>query len=118
MMRMIILKRLMEIKKNLEELMPQLDPNSKVYKDAKASLERINKSLASVKPEELPKDVRIDTSRLKMKGDKLFGKVLMTDNTKVYYLTVDDSEIKDMKVFEGGIKKMEYLESTVFKNNG
>ncbi len=117
MMRMIILKRLSEIKQNLDELLPQLDPASKVYKDAKESLERINKTLATIKPTELPKDVRINTSQLKFKGSKLCGKVLMTDNSKVYYLTVDGSEIKDMKVFEGGVKKMEYLEATVFKNN-
>lgn len=116
MMRMIILKRLSEIKSNLEELLPQLDPDSKVYKDAKASLERINTTLANIKVTELPREVRIDTSQLKMKGNKLSGKVLMSDNSKVYYLTVDNNEIKDMKVFDGGIKKMEYLEATVFKN--
>ncbi|MCX8200383.1 MAG: hypothetical protein N3G76_02850 [Candidatus Micrarchaeota archaeon] len=116
MMRLIILKRLSEIKSNLEELLPQLDPGSKVYKDAKASLERINATLANAKIHELPREVRIDTSQLKMKGSKLSGKVLMSDNTKVYYLTVDNNEIKDMKVFDGGIKKMEYLEATVFKN--
>jgi|GEM_PF-3159728 len=118
MMRMIILKRLSEIKKNLEELLPQFDPDSKIYKDAKTSLDRINAALADVKPEDLPKNVKIDTSQLKFKGNKLSGKVLMSDNNKVYLVTVDDSEIKDMKVFDGGIKKMEYLEGTVFKNNG
>ena len=117
MMKMIILKRLSEIKSNLEELLPQLDPDSKVYKDAKMSLDRIKTTLASTKPAELPKDVKIDTSQLKFRGSKLSGKVLMSDNTKVYYLTVDNNEIKDMKVFEGGIMKMEYLEATVFKNN-
>ena len=39
----------------------------------------------------------------------------MTDNEKVYYLTVDSNEVKDMKVFNGGIKKMKLLESTIFK---
>lgn len=115
-MRLIILKRLSEIKSNLEELLPQLDPSSKVYKDAKASLDNIKATLANVKMAELPREVRIDTSQLKMRGNKLYGKVLMSDNSKVYYLTVDNNEIKDMKVFDGGIKKMEYLEATVFKN--
>ena len=117
MMRLIVLKRLREIKSNLEELMPQLDPNGKVYKDAKASLERINKTLDGVDVSKLPKDVRVDTSKLKLKGTKLQGSVLMTDNSKVYFVTVENSEITDMKVYEGGAKKMEYLEATVFKNN-
>ena len=117
MMRLIILKRLQEIKDNLEELLPQLDPASKVYKDAKASLRRINRTLATMNPSNLPKDVRVDTSKLRFKGDKLYGKVLMTDNKKVYLITVNNNEIKDMKVFKGGARKMEYLEATVFKNN-
>lgn len=117
MMKMIILKRLMEIKENLEELIPQLDPNSRVYKDAKDSLRRINKSLSSIHMSDLPKNIKIDTSKLRFKGDKLYGKVLMTDNRNVYFITVNNNEIKDMKVFKGGIKKMEYLEATAFKNN-
>ncbi len=115
-MKMIILKRLLEIKENLEVLIPQLDPEGKVYKEAKASLERINKTLENVKPEELPKDIKIDTSKLDLKGNRLNGKVLMTDNRKVYFITVENNEIRDMKVFDGGIQKMDYLESTVFKN--
>ena len=117
MMKMIILKRLIEIKENLEALLPQLDPSSKVYKDAKDSLRRINRTLASIDPSELPRNVKIDTSKLTLRGNRLSGKVLMTDNRKVYFITVENNRIKDMKVFNGGIRKMEYLEATVYKNN-
>lgn len=115
MMRMIILKRLMEIKENLEELLPELDPESKVYKEAKESIKRIEQTISKNKVKELPDDVYINTSQLQFNGPHLNGKVLMTDNKKVYYLTVDKSEVKDMKVFNGGIKKMQLLESTIFK---
>jgi len=115
MMRMIILKRLIEIKENLEELLPELDPESKIYKEAVESIKRIEQTLSKNKIKELPEDVYINTSQLKFDGPKLSGKVLMTDNDKVYYLTVDKNEVKDMKVFNGGIKKMLLLENTIFK---
>jgi hypothetical protein len=115
MMRMIILKRLIEIKENLEELLPELDPDSKIYKEAKESIKRIETTISKSKVQELPDDVYINTSQLEFNGPNLSGKVLMTDNDKVYYLTVDKNEVKDMKVFNGGIKKMKLLESTIFK---
>jgi len=115
MMRMIILKRLIEIKENLEELLPELDPDSKIYKEAKESIKRIETTVSNSKVEELPDNVYINTSQLEFNGPNLSGKVLMTDNDKVYYLTVDKNEVKDMKVFNGGIKKMKLLESTIFK---
>jgi hypothetical protein len=115
MMRMIILKRLMQIKENLEELLPELDSESKIYKEAVESIKRIENTLSKSKIEDLPEDVHINTTQLKFDGPHLSGKVLMTDNEKVYYLTVVKNEVKDMKVFNGGIKKMQLLESTIFK---
>ncbi len=115
MMRMIILKRLMQIKENLEELLPELDSDSKIYREAIESIKRIDNTLSNSKIEELPDNVYINTTQLKFDGPQLSGRVLMTDNEKVYYLTVNKNEVKDMKVFNGGIKKMKLLESTIFK---
>lgn len=115
MMRTILLKRLIEIKENLEELLPELDPESKIYAEAKESIKRINTTLSKNKIDKLPENVSINTSQLKFDGPKLSGKILMSDNDKVYYLTVEKNEVKDMKVFNGGLKKMKLLENTFFK---
>ncbi len=114
MMKLIILRRLLEIKDSLEQLIPQLDPETKVYKDAVSTLKRINRALSKIDISKLPKDVRVNTSKLKFRNGKLYGPVLMADARKVYYVIVEGSKIKDMKVYEGGISKMEYLENRLF----
>ncbi len=112
-MKLIIVRRLLEIKDNLENLLPQLDPESKVYKDAVSTLRRINRAISKVDISKLPKDVRVNTSKLRFRNGKLYGPVLMADSKKAYYIIVEASKIKDMKVFDGGIHKMEYLESSL-----
>ncbi|MEM3030447.1 MAG: hypothetical protein QXH27_01815 [Candidatus Micrarchaeia archaeon] len=109
-MREIVLKRLFEIRESLLEIKPKLTPGSEIYKQVEQSLAEIDRVLKGQDLSKLPREVRIDTSGLRMEGSKLTGRVLMTDNKDVYDIYLENNRIVKCEAASGGFKKMEFLQ--------
>jgi len=109
-MREIVLKRLWEIRESLLEIKPKLTPGSEIYKQVETSLAEIDRVLSGQDLAKLPREVRIDTSNLRMEGNKLTGRVLMTDNKDVYDIYLKDNKVLKCEASSGGFKKMEFLQ--------
>lgn len=108
-MREIVLKRLMEIKQSLLEIKPKLSPGTEVYKQVDASLLEIDRALKGQDLKNLPKEVKVDTSGLTLDGERLSGRVLLSDNNNVYDVSLQSDKVLNCTASSGGFKKLELL---------
>ncbi len=107
--REIVLKRLVEIREALLEVKPKLTPGSQICRQVEESLHEIDVALKGQDLSRLPKDVRVDTSQLKVEGSRLSGRVLMTDNSKVYDVSLERDKVVNCNSSSGGASQLEWM---------
>ena len=105
--RVILESRLLEIYESLLDLRDRVDKNSDAYKEATKSMEEIAKSVDVKKIRQ--REVRVDSNALKFEKGRLSGKVILSDNEKVYELDINDNEIRDCRMKDGGFKQLEWI---------
>ncbi|MFH1448601.1 MAG: hypothetical protein ABIG39_07095 [Candidatus Micrarchaeota archaeon] len=114
--RKILESRLLEIYESLMDLRERVNKESKAYKEATTTMVEINKviDVKSIRQ----KEVRVDSNALKFDGGKLDGKVILSDNEDVYELQIQDNEIKQCEVKEGGFEKLEWIVTQLESSRG
>ncbi len=105
--RMILESRMLEIYESLLDLRERVDKNSQAYKEATRTMDDISKTVDVKRIRQ--REVRIDSNSLKFEGGKLSGKIILSDNEKVYELDIKDNDIKDCKMKDGGFKQLEWI---------
>ena len=114
--RMILESRLLEIYESLLDLRDRVDKNSDSYKEATKSMEDIAKTVDVKKIRH--REVRVDSNALKFEKGRLSGKVILSDNEKVYELEINDNEIKDCRMKDGGFKQLEWIVTQLETSRG
>ncbi|MFH0818282.1 MAG: hypothetical protein V1909_06655 [Candidatus Micrarchaeota archaeon] len=114
--RTILESRLLEIYESLIDLRGRVDKNSDAYKEATKSMEEIAKAVDVKKIRQ--KEVRVDSNALKFDQGKLNGKVILSDNEKVYELEIKDNDIRDCKMKEGGFQQLEWIVTQLETSKG
>jgi hypothetical protein len=105
--RSILEGRLLEIYESLLDLRERVDKNSEAYKEATRTMEDISRSIEVKKLRQ--KEVRVDSNALRFDRGKLNGKIILSDNEKVYELDIKDNDIRDCRMKEGGFKQLEWI---------
>jgi hypothetical protein len=105
--RMILESRMLEIYESLLDIRERVDKNSQAYKDATKTMDDISKTVDVKKIRQ--REVRIDSNSLKFEEGKLSGKIILSDNEKVYELDIKDNDIKNCRMKEGGFKQLEWI---------
>ncbi len=114
--RMILESRLLEIYESLLDLRDRVDKNSDAYKEATKSMDEIAKAVDVKKIRQ--REVRVDSNALKFEKGRLSGKVILSDNEKVYELEISDNDIKDCKMKDGGFKQLEWIVTQLETSKG
>ena len=70
-------------------------------------MEEINRAVDVKKIRQ--REVRIDSNSLKFEEGKLSGKIILSDNEKVYELDIQDNSIKNCRMKDGGFKQLEWI---------
>ncbi len=105
--RSILESRLLEIYESLIDLRERVDKNSDAYKEATKTMDEISNVVDVRKIRQ--NEVRVDSNALKFDKGKLNGKVILSDNERVYELDIKDSNIEECNVKEGGFEKLEWI---------
>ncbi len=105
--REIVESRLLEIYESLMDLRERVDKKSEAYKEATRSMDEIAKTVDIKRIRQ--REVRVDSNALKFDAGKLTGKLILSDNERVYELEITENDIKDCKVKEGGFKQLEWI---------
>jgi hypothetical protein len=114
--RSILESRLLEIYESLLDLRERIDKNSPAYKEATKTMDEISKA---VDLKELrQKEIRVDSNALKFEAGKLNGKVILSDNEKVYELEIKDNDVRGCKMKEGGFKQLEWIVTQLETSKG
>lgn len=112
----ILESRLLEIYESLLDLRERVGKDTDAYKEATRTMGEIGKVVDVSKIRQ--REVRVDSNALKFDEGRLNGKIILSDNEKVYELEVKDNQIEDCNVKEGGFDKLEWIVTQLETSKG
>ncbi|MBI4399718.1 hypothetical protein HY570_03120 [Candidatus Micrarchaeota archaeon] len=105
----IIKKRLNEIKTSLNQLITKLDKSSAVRREAIMTIDQIDELLKREDVSELPKEVKVETSKAELNGKDLNGRILLSDNENVFDIRLEENKLINCVAVPGGFDRMKVL---------